>query len=239
MTRLFQIALLSLPLLAPASSWAQEEGEESFDDVEGEEITKPTEKQVSEEQSALKDVVHGVYVQAMMTDTAFLGITQLAPEVGPVGDYTNWGLGLRTALGVDVLDQPRFGLALELAYYQAAFNGYGPADAVGSPIQGDFRSHTVQVAARPAIVLSKNRRWSLYGKVSGGAFRSEVLTDPATHPVAGVHGTFKPFGGAALGLEYYSKLSHFSVTFVEAELLYILGFDASLGVNFVGLKYTF
>jgi hypothetical protein len=53
----------------------------------------------------------------------------------------------------------------------------------------------------------------------------------------GYHGTPHPMGIGGPTIEYYTKLSHFSVG-AEADVFYAVGFD--LGLNATGfLKYTF
>lgn len=243
------IALALLAVLSlPGASYAQEEEEDSFDEpfdefpdeVETEEITKPAERQVAEEKEKLADVVRGTYVQAMLTETKYLGlVAQADPYLLPVGDRSYWGVGVKMSVGRELVDMPSFTLGGELSYGQGAFNGDSPNNFPDSPVQGDFRTHTFQLSIKPTLVLSRSRRWSVAFKVTGGGMISEASVSEYNQPVPGLHGTFKPFGGAGLGLEYYSKLAHFSVTLVEGEFLYAPGFDASAGINFVGLKYTF
>ena len=237
------LPLLSLTLLMSPLAYAQDEvgALDELDelDAETEEITKPTERQVTEEEPKLAEVVRGAYAQAMLTDLDFIGMITLADGYAPVGDTSNYGLGVKTAFGYDFIDAPRFTMAAEASYAHGAYNGLGAADSSVSLIQGDFRGHFLQAGIRPGVVLGKSRRFSLYARAGGGVFYSGLTVSEESLPVAGVHGTFKPYGMAGLGLEYYSKLSHVSFTLFETEFFYVTGFDAALSFNFAGMKYTF
>lgn len=246
----YPFALLSLCLLGSAPVYAQdvdidELDEEDFaDDVaESQSIEAPTERQIAEDSEVLPEVVRGGYVQAMLTDTLFLGSQTFLDESGypyvGIGTVSGWGLGLKMALGYELVESASFSAALEVAYGQGAFNAAGPGAFPESPVQGDFRTHTGQLSIKPTLIMGRSRRLSLVGKVTGGMLYSPQIVSDESLPPTGVHGTAHPFGGAGLGIEYYSKLAHFSVTLVEAEYLYILDFDTAFAVNFVGVKYTF
>lgn len=238
--------ILSSLLLAPGMAWAEKSSEEpdEIDEVDEpiDEISRPSEKQVTQEGAALKEVVRGFYVQAILTDRDFLGTVVLNPAYYPIGATSSWGTGLRLGMGYDVVDAPSFGLAVEASYDQGAYNGVSYSRNPQSLIQGDFRIHALNLGLRPSLVLGQSRRWSVFARALGGMFLSEqAISDEAvaSSGITGIHGTWKPAFGGGLGVEYYSKLSHFSFTFAEAEFLYVLGFDTALSIDFVGLKYTF
>ncbi len=246
----YPLALISLCLVGGSPLYAQDVDidaldEEDFADdmAEAQSIEAPTERQVAEDSEVLPEVVRGAYVQAILTDTLFLGSETFVDEAGfpyvGVGAVSGWGLGLKMAFGYELVESASFSAALELAYGQGAFNASGPSVFPESPVQGDFRTHTGQVSLKPTLILGKSRRLSLVGKVTGGVLYSPQIVSDDSLPPTGVHGTPHPFGGAGVGLEYYSKLAHFSVTLAEAEYLYVVGFDSAFALNFVGVKYTF
>jgi hypothetical protein len=69
------------------------------------------------------------------------------------------------------------------------------------------------------------------------AFAEQVVADAWGGNNPGYHDAPHPLGMGGPTVEYYTKLSHFSVG-GEADIFYAIGFD--LGMNVTGfLKYTF
>ncbi|MCK6528896.1 adventurous gliding motility protein CglE [Myxococcota bacterium] len=185
----------------------------------------------------VREVVKGFYVRGGIGYLVFLG------QLGPV---TSGGNAVDLALGGDIIDQPGFTLTVEGDFFQGINNGISNLECgdCGSPVQGDFRS--IGGIGRVKFSLNfggkKIRRGSLYFDVGGGVYFSPSLrTDALGTTDAGViHSSPAGLVTGGLGLEYYTKLAHFSVG-VDASFYVVLGLPVvpmALAVS-PFIKYTF
>jgi hypothetical protein len=232
-------SLLSAALLFAIGSqpaWAQDD----YNDLDGEETEKkaPTRERKRPE---VREIVRGFYAKSNVGGALYLG--QFAGVVNP---------GTMVALGVgqDFLDQERQSAAWEVGFNQGIHNGqsYEEQAAVGGPfVQGDLRTYAFTAVFEYSFYPS--RRVGLGIRAGGGIGFSPLLMEDGYYAdevlgktwggIAdpGYHGTPHPMGIGGPTIEYYTKLSHFSVG-AEADVFYAVGFD--LGLNATGfLKYTF
>jgi hypothetical protein len=156
-------------------------------------------------------------------------------------------------VGQDFVDEPGRSMAWEVQFSQGVHNGMPYQQQVdpdlGVPpsdlIQGDTRTYSLTAAYE--FSGYPTRRLGIGFRVGGGimfaplvmneqAYREDVVSEwGGAQPT--VHNTphFPVFAGPTL--EYYTKLSHFSIG-IDADIAYVIGFD--LGINATGfMKYTF
>ena len=164
------------------------------------------------------------------------------------------------SFGYDVVDTLGFTLAVEGSFFQTITNGTGVSedlnrDRIGlpSPIQGDFRvfGAIVGVRAGPNVGGKRVKRLNISGHAGGGIGYSPPLVDLQDPTIAGRIAS--EFGGilqgrplglvqGGLGLEYYTKLSHFSLG-LDIDFNVIIGgasplIAMGLATN-IFVKYTF
>ena len=150
-------------------------------------------------------------------------------------------------MGQEFVDRERFSVAWEIDFYQGLFNGPRPEElaAIGPFIQGDV--HIFGGLGQIEMSTYVTRRLGLGVAAGGGVIAMPLLMEPTQYADAIV----SQWGGqeASLNagplptvvgtptLEYYTKLSHFSVG-LDVPIMYVIGFD--LGISPFGyLKYTF
>lgn len=231
-------ALLCAALLAPltiGTAWAQDD----YNDLDGEETEKkPTRERKRPE---VREIVRGFYAKSNVGGALYLG------NFG--GGIVNPGTMVALGFGQDFLDQERQSAAWEVGFNQGIHNGmsYEEQAAIGGPfVQGDLRTYAFTAVFEYSFYPS--RRLGIGIRAGGGIGFSPLLMDEdyyadevlaKTWQVSdpGYHGTPHPMGIGGPTIEYYTKLSHFSVG-AEADVFYAIGFD--LGMNATGfLKYTF
>jgi hypothetical protein len=172
----------------------------------------------------------------------------------PISSWTSsTGTAFDVSLGGDVIDQLGFTLSIEGSFFQLVTNGDGVSSDLGlqlqSPIQGDFRvfGGIVGVRAGPNLGGKRVKRISVAGHAGGGIGYSPPLVDMQDARVLQrmVYGSIMQ--GRALGLvqagvgvEYYTRLSHFSLG-LDVDFDLIIGGPVvamGLALDFF-VKYTF
>ncbi len=246
--RILLVAALfgSAPVLAQDFDDDFDEGfETSGENEAAKRVTKPV----------VREVVKGFYAKSNVGTAMYL----LNFGGGVVKPGTVVGL----ALGQDFVDNERSSLAWEMHFTQGIHNGMDYVDQavlVGDTpacvlnencIQGDLRTYNLGVFLEAATY--PNRRMGIGGRIGGGVLFAPLLMEPTLYEAEVLNGTWNipdpgfhsyednrnphPVAGAGVEIEYYSKLSHFSVG-LNIDALYALGLD--LGLNATGfLKYTF
>ncbi|MCB9663364.1 MAG: adventurous gliding motility protein CglE [Alphaproteobacteria bacterium] len=242
------ISLLLVPLVGSAQ-----------DDLDLDPDAPGTSKKASKRsvrESVVREIERGVYLKTSVGGTFLLG---------PRSQVLQNGTAMAFTLGMDVIDKAKASLAWEVGFYTAIHNakftraeffaedggvaGYPPEVL----IQGDSQVYAgfagIEGSGYPV------RRLGIGGRAGGGIafvplllprdyYESRVLTawaaalqtapasaTPAVHegPMAMIY--------AGPTLEYYTKLSHFSLG-LDVDFIYVIGFD--FGLATVGyLKYTF
>jgi hypothetical protein len=196
-------------------------------------------------EDVVREINKGTYIKGGAGSAQFFGIggTPYGKILAPV-------IAMELGFGHEFVDSERFSVAGELDIHQGLFNGPKEDELAGLPpsilIQGDI--HTFSVLGALEVSTYPTRRIGVGLRVGGGIMAAPLLMHPDKYNntvVASywqglsspVHGSPLPmvFGGPAL--EYYTKLSHFSVG-LDIDVGYVIGFD--LGMNGTGyLKYTF
>jgi hypothetical protein len=225
--------------LAAAPALAQDDDLENLDES-GETRRERRTRRDGLESEVIREIERGYYLKS---------------EVGSAFYLINYsstlsaGTSLAFAFGSDFVDNERNSAAWEIAFSQGIHNGAPYQRQAGLPpqrlIQGDTRSF--QLIANAEYSVYPSRRFGIGVRGGAGIMLTPLLMDGEAfrNDVEGgtwgvtttVHRTPHPLVLVGPTLEYYTKLSHFSIG-ADVDVLYALGFD--LGVDATGyLKYTF
>ncbi len=241
-------ALLSSPMLV-APAYAQED-EGGFLEEEGSGGSRKGKSRGAavEDAGSIREINRGFYAKANAGVAAYL--------LNFGGGFVSPGTALGLSVGQDFVDTEKQSMAWEVGLVQGINNGaayfeqagigcrhvgQGPAPCT----EGDLRSYTLQASYE--ISFYPVRRIGIGVRAGAGVLYSPLLMEPTAYAEdvlsdyggvdPGLHNSPKPvlFGGPTI--EYYTKLSHFSVG-VDIDVFYGIGWD--LGVNgTAALKYTF
>ena len=203
----------------------------------------------SAQDSKPREIVHGAYAKAAIGYQGWF----FTP-------YVSYGTQFAFGGGYDFVDQLAFTVGAEGNFHLSTVNGLSGA-ALGaqgqSPVQGDFQSLAGLFSLRAAYNFGGRdiRRLSVFVRAGGGVWFSPEARnaeDPDNPILLGKspHGHAVPAVDVALGLEYFTRLSHFSLG-LEAEMIGLVnpgaptavdaglsGFVPNININFL-LKYTF
>ncbi|MFZ5475204.1 MAG: adventurous gliding motility protein CglE [Myxococcota bacterium] len=240
------VLTLALAALAPQMAWAADEDSYLEDEPE-ERKKKGGSKATAEDPGIVREISRGFYGKANVGAAAYLG--SFSPVVS-AGTY------VALAVGMDFVDNEKQSMAWEVGLHQGLHNGTDALtqhDALGcvtdgtgpAPCtQGDLRTYTI--TANYEFSYYVTRRVGIGARVGGGVLYSPLFIEPTAWEEdyvvrgsgnAGLHDAPKPLVFAGPTLEYYTKLSHFSVG-LDVDVFYGIGWD--LGFNGSGaLKYTF
>jgi len=238
--RLLLPALLALAVTVcgPRAALAEDDEDsgdsgESSDDS-GDTARGGTSRTAAKPTARVREVVKGFYARAGVGFLAWL------PPVGL--EASGVGNSVDLALGGDIVDQLGFTLSVEGQFFQGVSNG---PPIPGVYLQGDFRSIGGLGRVRAGLNFGGRqiKRWTFFFGGGGGVYYSPQLqpemvgTDAA---VNWIHG--KPAGMVAgnVGIEFYTKLSHFSLG-LDASFYAVLGLPVtalSLSPT-IFFKYTF
>ena len=245
MSNTVKAGLLSiLTTMAPLTAVAQD-----FEDYgdEASDMEKPKKR-------AVREIVKGMYAKTNVG----LGI-----YLGTYKDTLQPGTSMALAFGQDFYDQENMSMAWELTFFQGINNGVDyntqanlQCYETGSCIQGDIRVYTI--AGLYEISFYPTRRLGIGLRAGGGMAFTPLLMDEGEYEktvvgTAGgdqsgeeadwegnrptVHDQAHPVVIGGPTIEYYTKLSHFSVG-IDVDVSYAVGFD--LGLSTTGtVKYTF
>lgn len=236
--------MLSLALLhSPVAVYAADDDDSSYLEEDDADKGKKSKKKASADEGQVREIVRGFYAKAH----AGAAIYVLPPFSAAVSSGTLVNL----AVGQDFVDNERTSMAWEIGIAQGLHNGadwQAQAQAgcgVGAPCtEGDLRTYSLTANYEASYYVS--RRLGLGLRVGGGVLYSPLLMDSGFYQEnvladfggePGMHNAPKPlvFGGPTL--EYYTKLSHFSLD-LDVDASYGIGWG--LGVNASGgFKYTF
>jgi hypothetical protein len=218
----------------PARDATDEEDDEEAD------LTSQT-PQTPVDNKPVVEVARGWYMQADPGSFDYLGLIPTPGFPNPFGKGVSWGNSIRLHVGDDIVTTRHFGLSAQFTFWQVVNKGIYVPEAL--PTQGATRSFLYEASVRPTVMIGSAGRFNIYGRAGAGV--GFLQKARAEEPVEGLYSSFstglapKPFFGGGLGVEYYTRLSHFSFTFVEANVLYFPGLDIAFAVNFAGFKYTF
>lgn len=260
------LLLASLIAVAvPTAAWADEDEDEGGAEEGGEEEGEESEESESEAEAraeeeeradraraqaeakkrrrAPREVIKGFYGKANIGAIIW---------VPPISNYTSTvGTEIHVSLGYDIIDKLNFTLSLQGTFFQLVTNGDGSFGGIASPIQGDFRIFGGVAALRlgPNFGGKKVKRANLAIQIGGGVGASPLLvpkegTNYATG--ASIYGGLMQDGAVGIitpgiGVEYYTKLSHFSVGLdLTGDIFIGSNSQIAVGIGITGaLKYTF
>lgn len=167
--------------------------------------------------------------------------------VGPPAAVLSGVMTVQLGIGQEFIDQERLSVAWSADFHQSLFNGpiLEQLTLVPPLSQGDI--HVFGGLGGLEASFYPTRRLGVGAELQGGVFIAPVLMEPTAYQeqvVALLGGEPKanagpiPVFGLTPTLEYYTKMSHFSVG-VDAQILYWLPLQG-IGITPMGfLKYTF
>jgi hypothetical protein len=217
------MSIMTLALLSATTASAQDEGAPTGGDAE------------------VREIVRGFYLKSNIGSTLFLGVS------APPG-LLSGVMSIEIGIGQDFIDKERFSAAWEIDVVQGLFNGPRAEDlaAVGPLVEGDIHAFTVLGGVEVSTYVTRRLGLGLRG--GGGLMYAPLLMHPEEYNAtivaesfggvpASVHEGPLPVVYGGPSIEYYTKLSHFSVG-IEADVAFVIGLD--LGITPTGyLKYTF
>jgi hypothetical protein len=216
-----------------------EEATEEAEEEEEKPVAKPKGKR---SRGAPREVVKGFFARIQIGPTIW---------VPPISSFTS-GVGTTShfAVGYDFVDTLRFTMAFQAAFFQLVTNGNGTYGGFVSPIQGDFRIFGGVAGLRlgPNFGGQKARRLNFSVIVLGGVGGSPLLVEETSTSYQDTLAAFgaimqgRPLGlvSPGVGLEYYTKLAHFSLGLDVTADMILGGPMLAIAVSpNVFLKYTF
>jgi len=234
--------------LAPGLAWAQSSGD--LDGSDGQK-TKSTRAQRAES-SLIREVERGTYVKANIGSHNYLGT--FGKACGGRSTCLTPVIAVGLAVGSDFIDKEKQSFAWEFQFMQALNNGpkYEEGNnelSVLAPeqlIQGDV--HTLSGIFTMEASLYPSPRLGIGLRAGGGMMYVPLLWDEDTYTdkavgeswngqEPAVHAGALPMAVGGPSLEYYTKLSHFSVG-ADVDIYYVIGFDIAASPSGY-IKYTF
>jgi len=192
----------------------------------------------------VREIVKGTFAKTNVGSGLYLG---------RFAGFVSAGTSIALAAGQDFIDQESMSMAWEISFFQGINNAahyQEQADAgcnqLGNCIQGDLRTYTFVGLVEYSWYPS--RRVGIGIRTGGGILFSPLLMNEKYYnedvvqkawqgydPT--VHKQPHPVVTGGPTIEYYTKLSHFSVG-IDTDIYYAVQFD--IGASITGtLKYTF
>lgn len=252
--RLTLVASLSFALLAPRIGAAQDD---DFEDLDSTDKSKKTKKEKRRDRKSVRAQLENEVIREVVRGFYFRTGVGSGMYFGRYGNVPGFGSVLRAVVvtpltfGQDFVDKERTSMAWEISVTQGVYNGmtFETLDALDLPpnrlIQGDTRTFSFTAAYEYSAYPT--RRLGIGPRLGGGvmvapllmdrqAYDRDVVGDAWSGAQSAAHTRPHPLGFLGFHLEYYTKLSHFSIG-ADIDAIYQLDFD----VNVVGvgwLKYT-
>lgn len=242
--------LVSLAIAAPAvmtSSAAQAQDVIDIDSGDPKEDKKK--KRVRGTDEIVREIERGFYLKANAGLATYL-LRYGAQPAG--GNLIRAGSVVAISVGNDFVDEPNRSMAWDLQFYQGVHNGMPFDQQVPNGVsptdhlQGDIRAFAF--LASYEFSAYPTRRLGIGFRAGAGVMFLPLLMprqyyDTIVRPEWGnanpnIHSTphFPVFAGPTI--EYYTKLSHFSLG-VDVDGTFVVGMN-DLGINATGfMKYTF
>jgi hypothetical protein len=237
MARFLRCLIPAILVVASAPALADEQG----DDLGGGPTdTQVTRKRVKDEQ--VREIVKGFYAKTNIGASVYVGKFR--------SPYTKPGTSLALAIGQDFVDTQKMSLGWELSVFQGIHNGMHFEEQKGDPnapyIEGDFRTYLLGGTLEWSTYLT--RRFGVGLRGGGGVLYSPLLMPQEYYESTvlgpwnisadpGYHGQPHPVLMGGPTIEYYTKMSHFSVG-ADVDVQYGIGFDVAISAT-GALKYTF
>ncbi|MEZ4234853.1 MAG: adventurous gliding motility protein CglE [Myxococcota bacterium] len=228
------------PLIATALALLVSSAAQAQDDDDARRSARDFENEV------VREVVRGFYMKADLGSTIYFNTHGVRVQGSPA-PLLSGVMSLELGLGADFIDRERFSAAWEVQFGQGLFNGprVDQLPATAPFVEGDI--HTFSGTAAIELSAYASRRFGIGMRAGGGVMVIPLLMGEEAYRnqiVAGWGGAEATLHQGPLPMlifgptiEYYTKLSHFSVG-IDADASYVIGFD--LGLSPYGyLKYTF
>jgi len=205
------------------------------------------------EKEIVREVERGFFIKTGIGTASYLDKYAAGPSWPAL---IRPGTVLAVSFGNDFLDLEKSSMAWEVSFYQGVHNGlrydeqaYYDVDSTAPDrlVQGD--THTFGLLAGGEYSLYPTRRIGIGFRAFGGVIFAPVLMWRESYELDVVSGTWgqsfapgiheqpHPIFGGGPTLEYYTKLSHFSIG-ADLDITYTLGLD--LGFTGAGyFKYSF
>lgn len=187
------------------------------------------------------EIVKGFHIGADFGVIDYLGVLKNKAGIQPYGKTFYWGPITRLTIGVDAIKKTRFNLSIQGTFWQNINRGTPSYTSDGYVIQRSSNSIAFVVGAKPAISLGYTKRWVVHLNTTAGislfSGSGSISGDGEYIPLD--EKEVFPVIALGAGIEYYSRLSHFSINLLEANAVYALGQDIGLSIHPIGLKYTF
>lgn len=197
-------------------------------------------------ESIVREVNKGLYLKSGVGVTPYFQTNSIGnPLTSPV-------MTVDLAVGNDIVDNERISMAIEAQFGQQLQQGPKPDEllleaAAGAPfiVSGDL--HVFALTATYEVSFYPTRRLGLGVRGGGGVsiipllMNEQYYNDLIVTPIgidAAVHRGPNPTIRGGFTMEYYTKLSHFSVG-ADVDVLYVVG-TLGMGLQPTGyMKYTF
>jgi hypothetical protein len=240
----------SIPTEDEEKAEAERQRREDIDSDAPKEEPRPQKKS----RRKVREVVKGAYLKVNLGPHFWL------PPISSVTSTS--GTEVDFSFGYDVVDRLPFTLAVELSFVQLITNGQGLndeltyqallANGIAPVIQGDFRviGGTAALRLGPNFGGKKVKRASFMVQLGGGAGYSPALVKFDDLNISGrianngyryiMQGRVLGIIAPGLGIEYYTKLSHFSVGLDVGSNIILGGPVPAISAGLeVFVKYTF
>ena len=220
--------LLALAMATPAS-WAQDDRDSSRQGAR------------DFDSEVVREIQRGMFVKAGAGSTQYIG--NFNGILRPV-------VALNIGIGQDFVDREKLSVSWEAVFNQALHNGpkFEELGSLPPPVEVQGDIHTFAGMAMFEASGYLTRRFGIGIRAGGGVMVVPVLMELVNYQEdveggawngvpATVHAGPLPLVGGGPTIEYYTKLSHFSVG-LDADVMYAIGMD--LGITPSGyFKYTF
>lgn len=193
----------------------------------------------------IREIARGYYLKSDIGSTIYL--------LTYGGGLLSGVMTVDLAVGSDFIDNERNSVAWEVIFSQSLLNGvkFDQQPAIGLPanqyLQGDLHTFSGLAVVEPSIYPT--RRFGVGVRVGGGVMYSPLLIEAEQYQTevvgeawggvaSSIDGGVMPVILVGPTIEYYTKLSHFSVG-ADIDAQYVIGLN-DLGIVPKGyLKYTF
>ncbi|MFT4622083.1 MAG: hypothetical protein ACI9KE_004117 [Polyangiales bacterium] len=220
-----------------STAWAQ-----GVQDLDGDSRSAGKTRAKDFENVIVREVERGTFMKAGMGTQQY--IAAFSGILRPV-------IGLNLAVGSDVVDNENLSVAVEFDVSQSLQNG-PKFDVLGSlpdtnKIQGDI--HTFATVVLGEVSFYPTKRFGIGVRAGGGVMFVPKLMDADAYSQQvvletwglaegpSIHEGPQPMVAGGPTIEYYTKLSHFSLG-LDVDVYYVINFDLAVAPNGY-VKYTF